>query len=219
MNYKKIYNQDYFLGKTSFFYRLGYKDAPVHNSIKLSKILDFKKRGRLLDAGCAMGYFLKSASKRFKVYGFDVSAYAIGKAREVVPEAELKVHQAERKLPYPKAFFDVITAFDILEHLENPEALIRNLNMCLKRNGILAITTCNKNIIRRLLFFLPDMMEHHVSLMSLDELTCMLERNGFEIVYSKGALSTSSQMYLSDSKLYADVYVIAKKTLNSRNNN
>ena len=76
-----------------------------------------RERPRVLDIGCAFGTFLSGLDKRWELFGVDASQYAIDLARERVPWAKLEV-------TLPGAFpfsgpFDVIAAFDVLEHIES----------------------------------------------------------------------------------------------------
>ncbi len=82
VSYKKIYDKDYFDGKKSFFYKFGYKDLPEFWKRRLEVILKYKNKGKLLDVGCAFGFFLKYLRKKFKIYGFDISDYAIDVAKK-----------------------------------------------------------------------------------------------------------------------------------------
>jgi SAM-dependent methyltransferase len=80
---------------------------------------------RLLDIGCAFGAFLASLDSRWEIYGADVSEYAIGLARQRLPRAHLEpVRNGE--LPFAE-HFDIITAFDVLEHIPNVEAVVRQV--------------------------------------------------------------------------------------------
>ena len=72
-------------------------------------------RPRILDIGCAFGLFLSQLDSRWERFGMDVSEYAILQAREQVPGVRFEVSSAEQGVF--QSPFDVITAFDVLEHL------------------------------------------------------------------------------------------------------
>lgn len=78
-----------------------------------------RSRPRLLDIGCAHGFFLSCIDATWQRYGTDISQYAINQARQRVPDAHLMVSNATM-LPF-KEPFDIIVAFDILEHLPGLE--------------------------------------------------------------------------------------------------
>lgn len=73
-------------------------------------------RPRILDIGCAFGHFLASLPSHWDRCGIDASEYAIGKAARRVPDARFAIAaQGEHPFDGP---FDVITAFDVLEHIQ-----------------------------------------------------------------------------------------------------
>jgi SAM-dependent methyltransferase len=81
-----------------------------------------RRGGRLLDAGCGTGGFLRWALDRAsfeRVCGTDVSAEALALARERVPEGEFLTAPL-RALPFGAASFDLVVANDVLQHV--PEA-------------------------------------------------------------------------------------------------
>ena len=70
---------------------------------------------RILDLGCAFGTFLASLGPAWSRHGLDVSAYAVEEARRRVPGALFAVSPAG-EIPF-EGPFDVVTAFDVLEHV------------------------------------------------------------------------------------------------------
>lgn len=102
---------------------------------RLILIRKFKKEGRLLDVGCAFGFFLKLAEKYgFQPFGIDISSYAVKKARKIV-KGKILQGDIEEDIPFPDNFFDVITLFDILEHLKNPKRVLSQLKKKIKHSG------------------------------------------------------------------------------------
>ncbi len=73
-------------------------------------------RPRVLDIGCAFGHFLSSLPAHWERCGIDASEYAIGVAARRMPDVRFAVSGAVRH-PFDDPF-DVITAFDVLEHVE-----------------------------------------------------------------------------------------------------
>ena len=186
MDYKKIYTEDYFNGKSSFFYSLGYSNLAkfyFNNLFKpLRPFLQKKDRGRVLDIGCAYGIMLQKFPDSFEKFGIDVSEYAIAKAKTRLPNAKLKVAGAEDKLPFPENFFDIVICNDVIEHLENHQALLENVKKALKSDGILYINAPNLNWIRKKIFAYVDRKEHHISLMTHKSLFDLLNGAGFNVI-------------------------------------
>jgi SAM-dependent methyltransferase len=90
-------------------------------------------RPRLLEMGCAFGFFLSSIGHGWQRFGIDASEYAVCQARKRVPEARLAVSDAV-KLPF-KGAFDIIVAFDVLEHIMEIETFPENIASKLNPGG------------------------------------------------------------------------------------
>ncbi len=113
----------------------------------LEKIRTVKKfcneRGRLLDVGCALGYFVKCAlDEGFNAYGIDFSGYAIEEARKLVGDRVMRA-DVEKEIPFEHNYFDVVTVWDTLEHLKYPDLFLKRISKVLKENGIIFLTTVN----------------------------------------------------------------------------
>jgi 2-polyprenyl-3-methyl-5-hydroxy-6-metoxy-1,4-benzoquinol methylase len=184
MDYKVIYDEGYFNGKKSFFYKLGYgrfSRFAFNNSFKqVSKYFDTS--GNVLDVGCAYGFMLQRVPDSFNKFGMDISDHAIEEAKKRVPTATFKVWNAEDELPFDEDFFDMILLNEVLEHLESPDAALENIWRVLKKDGILYITTPNLNIVRKKILSYADKKEHHVSLFPRSDLIELLNSQGFKIV-------------------------------------
>jgi 2-polyprenyl-3-methyl-5-hydroxy-6-metoxy-1,4-benzoquinol methylase len=104
---------------------------------------------RLLDVGCAAGYFLEAARARgWDVTGLELSRYALDRARA----AGLTVHGASILAPPDFPPFDVITLWDTIEHLAEPAVALVNARRLLRPNGVIAISTGDrKSTLARLL--------------------------------------------------------------------
>jgi len=185
MDYQRIYNEDYFKGKNSFFYKLGYGWNPLTFRLRYKEIrrnIPLVSGARILDIGCAFGLLLKEFPGGFKIYGLDVSEYAISKAREENPRGIFQIADVTKKRPFPDNFFDLIIMNDIIEHLAEPELALENARSMLKKGGYLYLTTPNLNLLRRVIFHFPDKWEHHISLTSFSETKKLLENSGFEVL-------------------------------------
>lgn len=95
--------------------------------------------GRLLDVGCAAGFFLAEARVHYEVQGVELSAWSSGYARDVLglPVFTGTLHQAA----LPAAHFDVITLWDVIEHVPDPVPLLAEAARLLKPGGRLVLTT------------------------------------------------------------------------------
>jgi len=94
------------------------------------------KRGRLLDIGCGNGTFCRLAEELgYEVYACDVAEKAVQYARAVHRLRNTWVGTS-RNLPAGWHEFDVVTCFEVLEHLEDPYGLERDVFGLLKPGGV-----------------------------------------------------------------------------------
>jgi 2-polyprenyl-3-methyl-5-hydroxy-6-metoxy-1,4-benzoquinol methylase len=164
LNYEKLNPSKLFEGITYFVRK--------HN-IRVNKILD---------VGCAFGFLLKELSSAFdELHGFDISEFAIEKAKKVIPEASLKIHSLEDPLPYPDNNFDCITAVDVLEHTKNFEKSFGKIVRKLKKNGYLIVSTPLDDWPRRYFGFL-DKDKTHISVLKKQELNSIIKKNKLKVI-------------------------------------
>lgn len=96
--------------------------------------------GRMLDVGCAAGFFLDEARLHgWEVRGCDVSGYAAEIARNRLGLAVDVGNFLE--LDYPPEHFDCITCLNVFEHLTDPAAAVRRFARLLRPGGILLLET------------------------------------------------------------------------------
>lgn len=127
----------------SIGYRDYFTDERLH-SITFEHEFNFiekikKKKGYLLDVGCAAGFSLKVAKEKgWKVNGVEISEFAAKYAKERFGIDVFRGSLEEAN--YPNNYFDVITAYSTLEHIENPLGFLREVNRILKQDGLSVIT-------------------------------------------------------------------------------
>jgi len=175
------FNREYFNGDGSNYKDYNEMDCNHYWLKRLNPILNYVKQGRLLELGCAYGFFLKRAKKFFDVIGLDVSEYALEQTRYHVPKCHLEAYDLNNKLPFDEGEFDVIAAFDTLEHVKNIDLCIGEISRVLKHKGYFAFQVPVRNIITKLLGFF-DMDETHVSIMAEEKLVRLLQLNGLSIM-------------------------------------
>lgn len=161
---------------------------------KVLEILELNRGSRVLDIGCALGYFLKlSDDLGCDTYGVDISEYAIDHAKKQT-KAKLYIHDVNKGLPmFPDNTFDLVILFDIIEHLDTPFWSLKEIYRTLRTDGKLIITTPNLNAVDRFLRtilgkektwygFLDD---SHLNLFTPLSLRFLVMKAGFEIVRSE----------------------------------
>ncbi len=138
--------------------------------------------GRLLEVGCAYGFFLREARRTFEVEGIDVSREAVAAARQ---QLHLSVHCGSfTELPVERPF-DVVCMWDTIEHLIKPDAYVIKARQVLRDGGYLFLTTGDIGSLlarlqgRRWRMIHPPTHLHYFSRVTL---TRLLERSGFRVV-------------------------------------
>ncbi|MHC4277294.1 MAG: class I SAM-dependent methyltransferase [Planctomycetota bacterium] len=140
----------------------------------------------LLDLGCGNGLFPHLAKKRgYHAVGIDYNSAAIneGKKRFGLGDDELLCTSLEAYVKTNKTF-DVVTLFETLEHLDNPNEVMENVKKLLKPNGLLILTVPNRN---RFLDTIGewDYPPMHLTQWSPKALERFVESNGFEVLAHK----------------------------------
>jgi 2-polyprenyl-3-methyl-5-hydroxy-6-metoxy-1,4-benzoquinol methylase len=122
---------------------------------------------KALDVGCAFGFASAVlTSLGYETFGLDVSRWGVWQAK-TVSGGSFVVCDAQALLPFKSDSFDLVTCFDVLEHLQFPEMAIRN--MLESSRGALICTTPNRNVERPVRKIMGDFDETHVSVKSPSE--------------------------------------------------
>ena len=133
------------------------------------------RRPRILDVGCGTGANLVMLSRFGDAEGVDISHDALAFCRE--RGLENVRHGAAEELPYEDGTFDLVTALDVVEHLDDDLAGLRELRRVLRPGG-------------RVLLFVPtfmflwgvqDEVSNHRRRYRLPALRRVAEQAGFEV--------------------------------------
>jgi len=102
----------------------------------------YKRAGRLLDVGCATGVFLRGMQRcgDWQVYGVEINEHAVRIAQRYGLDVRLGTLE---QAGFPDEFFDGVTLWDVLEHLHDPAASLREIYRILKPDGVLVIRVPN----------------------------------------------------------------------------
>jgi 2-polyprenyl-3-methyl-5-hydroxy-6-metoxy-1,4-benzoquinol methylase len=160
---------------------LGAKEANAQAA--LSHITDFTKRsGPLLDIGCFCGVFLNVASRAgWDCYGIEPlimpAIYARGHYKLRVVTDTLQDET------YPSEFFDVVTMFQVLEHLIHPERELERIRRILRPGGLLVVEVPNIDTltVKLLRSKHRHFVQDHVSFFSAKTLSLLSIRMGFKV--------------------------------------
>lgn len=100
---------------------------------------------KILDVGCGVGLGLRLINLLYphkKLYGVDISERAIDRLKRDLPNAILKCEQVP-PLSFSDNFFDTVICTEVLEHLEKPQDLLKEIARVLKDNGDFLVTVPN----------------------------------------------------------------------------
>lgn len=166
----------------------------------VSRALAANKPQRVLDLGCGAGFVaIPLAQAGHDVTGIDLSASTLSVARSrSTPELALRFARADvSAVPEPDASFDAVLALDLLEHVDQPAALIREAARVLKPGGQFIYHTFNRTPVSqlvaiRLLRFVvrecPPDLHVYRAFIKPSELRAMLDAVGLSVEHEQGVM-------------------------------
>ena len=178
--------EDYY---TQYTYGDHYYSSPL--TLKRYKELlqsfePYRKNNRLLDVGCGNGDFLLVA----KEMGWDcVGTEFSPKAVEICKSKGLNVLQGDLKtLTDGLGAFDIITSFEVIEHINTPANEVGLMHKHLRPGGLLYITTPNFNSLMRILLgqrYDAIVYPEHLSYFTPSSLNYLMNMQGFKKISIK----------------------------------
>jgi SAM-dependent methyltransferase len=140
-------------------------------------------RGRILDVGCATGEFLQAMHRRgWETYGVEPNEGAAEYARRQIG---LRVFTGDLKsASFSKAYFDVVTMWEVLEHLYDPLDTIKEVQRVLSSKGLLVLSVPDPRSLEAKLFgpyWAGFDAPRHLYAYTSDILRKLLSRAGFEV--------------------------------------
>ena len=193
LNLKGIYGQEFFEKTYDWLEKdfKGEKKEYKKFQYRMQEIETlYPPKGNILDIGCSYGYFLDVARSRgWAPMGIEIGEYA---AKFAQTRLALKVYNSDFMLSeIPFDYFDVVTLWNVLEHLDDPIAVFRKINMSLKRRGLVVFTTGDTgSYIRKLQgtrwrAFIPPI---HLANYNVKSIRRLLEKTGFSLMVRSVAL-------------------------------
>ena len=113
----------------------------------LDKLEKYRSSNNILDIGCGIGYFLVEAKKRgWNVYGLEYEQRAV----EICKKKGIATFKGGIvDVNFEENMFDVITSFEVIEHINNPMEELKKIKRILRKDGVFYITTPNFNSLER----------------------------------------------------------------------
>lgn len=141
----------------------------------------------ILDAGCGDGVILEALQKfgTALIWGVDYNPLRLKQAQKIAPRVNFKEASLDR-LDFPDEYFDVIVMNQVLEHIPEDEAVLREMHRLLKKGGALILGVPNEGCLMAKLrnsFIQPEIRKNtdHIHFYTLDQLARILKNTGFEI--------------------------------------
>ena len=148
---------------------------------------------RLLDIGCADGTTTKQIKKILPlttITGIDLYKKAIDHAKRKAGKIRF-IHGDVHKLPFDDNSFEIVTAIETIEHLDNPNRALTEIYRVLKPNGCFFLSMSNNFSSLQVVWFVwikwkgAVWKNSHISCMKPEELKKAFKKQGFKIEKSK----------------------------------
>lgn len=165
---------------------------------------------RLIDVGCSRGDFVAAAAE----LGFDAEGVEPApRIAQAGRDAGRKVHTGRLEdQGFSDERFDVVTMFEVIEHLREPLPLLREIRRILKPQGVLLLSTGNaaswtaRIMKQRWDYFQTRVDAGHISFFNPRSIGLAAARSGFSVAH----LSTARVRLLEKGAASTPVYTIAK---------
>ncbi|MHB2017552.1 MAG: class I SAM-dependent methyltransferase [Candidatus Xenobia bacterium] len=132
----------------------------------------------VLDVGCGTGYNMTMLADWGQVHGIDMAPEALDYCRQ---RGMQRVSQGEATaLPCADASFDLVTAFDLIEHVEDDHGALREFHRVLRPGGYLLVYTPGLPF----MYSEHDRIVHHHRRYWKGELLARMRSAGFQVVHS-----------------------------------
>ncbi|MFC1727320.1 class I SAM-dependent methyltransferase [Patescibacteria group bacterium] len=171
------------------------RTASFRRSVKMVK--KFQNFGKILDIGCAAGFFLKAAEEEgFRAYGIEPNQWLANWGKK---KLSLKIFNIPfEKAKFRKSSFEVVAFWDVLEHLTDPLAALKKANKLLKKDGLIVINypdieSLSARIFKARWWFV---WSGHLYYFSPETISKMLKKAGFKVIETKPHWQTLSLFYL-----------------------
>jgi 2-polyprenyl-3-methyl-5-hydroxy-6-metoxy-1,4-benzoquinol methylase len=165
--------------------------------LRLDLIQQYKRNGRILDVGCATGFFLEAAKSRyFDPYGVEFSSYSSEIAKNKFGDNHI-FHGILEESNFPDKFFDVIAMSDLIEHVRDPREILKKAKNLLKDDGAIMIMTpdcgslTNKIMGKKWVHYKHE----HVYYFNKNSMNLLAKKIGFKLIHYERARKSMNLRY------------------------
>ena len=193
--------------------RLSSEDVHLNIPLRKNYMLSRIGRGkRVLDVGCSGGKFSQLIQQQNnEVWGVELNSEAAKAAQE--RGIRVKLANVEEGLPFEDAYFDIVSAGEVLEYLYDTKFFFREAYRVLKKGGILVFATPNLNSLENRIRVITgsyltmvgaypeDHYGEHVRVFNMSKLKELCEQSGFHLQDVSGVPILSPHGKLIDHSL------------------
>jgi len=184
------------------------------------------KNLKILDVGCGGGIICEPLARLgANVTGIDFAPNNIKAANIHSKKNKLKIKYIYNDIEKSKLIgkFDLILMFEVLEHLDNWKKTIKNIKKNLNKNGMIIISTINRNLISKLfaidiaeniLNWIPKGTHDYNKLIKPEELKIILKKENFHFNNIKGLIFNPLNREWKLSNNYMINYFCSAKLIN-----
>jgi 2-polyprenyl-3-methyl-5-hydroxy-6-metoxy-1,4-benzoquinol methylase len=153
---------------------------------RFAHIERFVSKGRMIDIGCAMGFFIDEAAKAaWQVEGLDISQFATEYVQKSFGHPAHNGSLLDIELP--QGAYDLVTMWDVIEHVPDPQAYLKRVAELLRSGGIVELATPDVGSLPARLtgkqWIGYKLSDEHVYYFSVKTLSAMLDKAGFDVVH------------------------------------
>jgi SAM-dependent methyltransferase len=190
---------------TALLAAYGAVEDPLYLTEKDNRYLTFRKAvrllgpaggRRLLDVGAYCGYFVDVARQAgFAAEGIELSRWAVGHAERLgLPVQNESIEERARS----GARYDVVTMWDVVEHLPDPRRELEACSKLLRPGGVIHVSTLDaRSLVARILGKRwPWLMDMHLVYFDRATLPALLKETGFRVLGRRTYTHTVSAEYL-----------------------
>lgn len=171
-----------------------------------------KDAKRLLSIGSGFGEELlgiQHQNPKLKIYCLDLSPGALEKCKKILGLAiGLRLGDAQN-LPYTDNYFDVVTIFEVLEHVPNDQKAVREIKRVLKQKGLVIVSVPSAGV-----KLTPKWQRHgHLRHYRDQDIRKLLESNNFSYLTDINYYERTRLLYRPVKKLFQAYNLMANKIL------
>lgn len=179
---ERIYGEEYFSSEVFHDYVAEREVRVLAGRAAVQTLARLVPAGKLLDVGCAAGFFLEAASAQYEATGVELSPFASSYARDTLGLRVFTGDVSDGALDGER--FDVVTAWNTIEHMADPLGAFTMIGRIMPPGGLLAVSTGDvtgplaRFDLRNWNLMVPP---YHLFFFSPKTIDLLLARAGFEV--------------------------------------